>query len=63
MEVVQPLDTSKTESDPSKKTPIQLTWVNITITAMPATGRCKPQGALKEKRIIIDNVSGTVLPG
>jgi hypothetical protein len=46
-----------------KKQPIQLAWVNITITAMPPVGRCKPRGALKEKRIIIDNVSGNVMPG
>jgi ABC-type protease/lipase transport system fused ATPase/permease subunit len=46
-----------------KAQPIQLTWVNITITAMPAVGRCKPQGALVEKRVIIENVSGNVIPG
>lgn len=42
---------------------IQLNWVNITIKAMPAQGRCKGQGALLEERTIIDNVSGAVLPG
>jgi ABC-type multidrug transport system ATPase subunit len=30
---------------------------------MPATGRCKGQGMLKEPKTIIDGVSGTVMPG
>jgi len=30
---------------------------------MPPTGRCKPRNALKEPKVIIDNVSGTVMPG
>lgn len=30
-----------------EKQSLQLTWTDITITAHPATGRCKPQGALK----------------
>jgi len=42
---------------------IQLNWINIVIKAMPATGRCKGQGALLEERTIIDDVSGAVLPG
>lgn len=42
---------------------MQLNWVNISITAMPAEGRCKGQGALLEARLIIDDVSGAVLPG
>lgn len=46
-----------------QKRKIQLTWENIHITAMPATGRCKGQGMLKEKKTIIDGVSGTVMPG
>lgn len=45
------------------KQPLQLTWTDITIKAMPATGRCKPQGALKQERTILDKVSGTVMPG
>jgi hypothetical protein len=51
------------ESMHTTKNPIQLTWQNITITAMPPTGRCKPRGALKEPKKIIDDVSGTVQPG
>ena len=46
-----------------EKRKIQLTWENIHITAMPATGRCKGQGMLKEPKTIIDGVSGTVMPG
>jgi len=46
-----------------EKALMQLNWVNIVITAMPATGRCGAQGALLEKRVIIDDVSGAVLPG
>jgi ABC-type multidrug transport system ATPase subunit len=30
---------------------------------MPATGRCKGQGMLKEEKVIINGVSGTVMPG
>lgn len=45
------------------KSLIQLNWVDITIKAMPATGRCASQGALKVERTIIDCVSGAVLPG
>jgi ABC-type multidrug transport system ATPase subunit len=33
------------------------------IKALPPTGRCKPEGALKHEKIIIDNVDGTVMPG
>ena len=40
-----------------------MSWLNITITAVPPTGRCKPKGALKTSKIIIDKVSGTVRPG
>jgi ABC-type multidrug transport system ATPase subunit len=46
-----------------EKAQIQLNWVNISIKAMPAQGRCKGQGALLEERTIIDDVSGAVLPG
>lgn len=46
-----------------EKRKIQLTWENICITAMPATGRCKGQGMLKEEKVIINGVSGTVMPG
>jgi len=45
------------------KSPIQISWQDIRITAMPPTGRCKARGALKEPKVIIDGVSGTVLPG
>ena len=47
----------------SRKTPVQLTWEDIVITAMPPTGRCKPKNALKEPKEIIRGVSGTVMPG
>lgn len=56
---------SETTLKPNKvqKRKIQLTWEDIHITAMPATGRCKGQGMLKEPKKIIDGVSGTVQPG
>jgi ABC-type multidrug transport system fused ATPase/permease subunit len=47
----------------SAKQLMQLTWYDITIRAMPPTGRCKPAHAIKEPKIIIDNVDGTVMPG
>ncbi len=47
----------------SNKTPVQITWKNIVIRAMPPTGRCKPKNALKEPKEIIRGVSGTVQPG
>lgn len=43
--------------------PIQLTWKNITIDALPPKGRCKPKNALTEPKPIIRGVSGTVMPG
>ena len=43
--------------------PIQISWNDITITANPPTGRCKPKNALKEPKEIIRGVSGTVQPG
>lgn len=47
-----------------QKKKIQLTWENIHITAMPAQGKCcKGQGMLKEEKVIINGVSGTVMPG
>jgi ABC-type multidrug transport system ATPase subunit len=45
------------------KNPVQITWKNIVIRAMPPTGRCKPKNALKEPKEIIRGVSGTVMPG
>ena len=58
-----PLEDENYEAGRAVKNLIQLNWVDITIKAMPATGRCKPQGALKVERTIIDNVSGCVMPG
>ena len=43
--------------------PVQISWDNITITAMPPKGRCKPKNALTEPKEIIRGVSGTVKPG
>ena len=47
--------------------PICLTWKDISITAQPPKGacggKCKPRGALKEPKLIIDGVSGNVKPG
>ena len=44
--------------------PIQLTWQDIVIKAHPPKGKCcKGRGALTEEKTIINNVSGTVLPG
>jgi ABC-type glutathione transport system ATPase component len=57
------------ESEPSAiprrkcNRPVQLSWEDIVITAMPPKGRCKPKNALKEPKQIIKGVSGTVLPG
>lgn len=45
------------------KRPIQISWKNITISAMPPKGKCKPKNALKEPKEIIRGVSGTVMPG
>ncbi len=42
---------------------IQMSWLDITIKAVPPTGRCKPKGAITKTKIIIDCVSGTVCPG
>ena len=44
---------------------IQLTWDNIKITALPPAGKCgkRNANALKEPKVIIDGVSGTVKPG
>ena len=47
----------------NKKKPIQITWENITITALPPKGKCKPKNSLKEPKEIIKGVSGTVMPG
>ena len=48
-----------------KKTerPVQISWENITITAVPPKGRCKPKNALSAPKQIIRGVSGTVQPG
>ena len=43
--------------------PVQITWENITITAQPPKGRCKPKNALTAPKLIIRGVSGTVKPG
>ena len=47
------------------KTPVQLTWEKITITAMPPVGKCgkKAKTGMQEPKIILDGVSGTVMPG
>lgn len=43
---------------------MQLSWVDIVITADPPTGRCSNKsGQITDRKIIIDNVSGTVMPG
>ena len=46
-----------------QKQKMQLTWEDITIEAVPATGRCKGEGTLKTRKTIIRGVSGTVQPG
>jgi len=46
-----------------EKQHIQMSWLDITIKAVPPTGRCKPKGAITKTKIIIDCVSGTVCPG
>ena len=45
------------------KNPVQISWKDITIRAMPPKGRCVPKNALKEPEDIIRGVSGTVQPG
>ena len=45
------------------KAKMQISWDKITIDAVPATGRCKGEGMLKQRKTIIDGVSGTVQPG
>lgn len=47
----------------SKKRPVQLTFEDIRITAVPPKGRCVPKNALKEPKEIIRGVSGTIMPG
>ena len=43
---------------------MQLSWIDITITADPPTGRCQNKsGQITEQKIIIDNAHGTVMPG
>ena len=44
---------------------VQLTWENIEIVAHPPSGKCakRNKNALKEPKVIIDGVSGTVKPG
>lgn len=53
----------KPKSKNQTKNPIQISWENITITAQPPQGRCKPKNAITEPKEIIRGVSGTVLPG
>ena len=53
----------KTRSKNRTTNPIQISWEDITITARPPQGRCKPKNALKEDKEIIRSVSGTVMPG
>ena len=43
-------------NNPREKTKIQLTWNNVVISSTP-------KGRKKETKTILDNVSGTVLPG
>jgi len=46
------------------KTPSQISWENITITAHPPKKRCgKGKNAPSEPKEIIRGVSGTVKPG
>lgn len=47
----------------TKRPGVQISWHDITIRAMPPTGRCKPKNALTEPKEIIRGVSGTVKPG
>ena len=64
--MAQLIDGKVTENlPPARKTnrPVQLSWEDITIRAMPPTGRCKPKNALTEPKEIIRGVSGTVMPG
>mmetsp|Transcript_108593 Transcript_108593/g.150154 ORF Transcript_108593/g.150154 Transcript_108593/m.150154 type:complete len:108 (+) Transcript_108593:29-352(+) len=53
----------KNENDLNKGTPVQLTWKNVVINAVfPAKGCCGKKEQADPKSIIND-VSGTVLPG
>ena len=40
---------------------MQISWSDIKIKAVPPQGRCKK--AVGEEKVIIDGVSGSVLPG
>ena len=44
------------------KTKIQLSWSNVQISTNPQAGCCGKKGDL-EPKTILDNVSGSVLPG
>lgn len=50
------------KKDLHEKTKIQLSWNNVVITSTPKPGCCK-KGVKMETKTILDNVSGTVLPG
>ena len=57
-------ENTKVVSKNVTKTPSQLTWENVTITAVPPKKRCgKGKNAPAEPKEIIRGVSGTVKPG
>ncbi len=57
-------DPTKIVFHPSSKKKIQLTFENVIIKTMPPTHKCCKKIPNPEKpKIILNNVSGTILPG
>ena len=56
------LDESRQSMDRSGKSLIQLNWENVCIKTNPTAGCCGKNKNL-EPKVILDNVSGSVLPG
>ena len=60
----KPVDGAPTGARKSKSDPIQLTFKEVFITANPVQKKCcKGKGPPAEPKLIINGVSGTVLPG
>jgi hypothetical protein len=60
-----PVEAPKSRFGTSTKKKIQLSFENISITAMPLTKGCcgKKKNANEEPKLIINGVSGTIVPG
>jgi ABC-type multidrug transport system fused ATPase/permease subunit len=53
----------KKEITPSTKKKIQLSFENISISAIPKKKRCGNKGPPAQPKVILNDVSGTILPG